>query len=255
MAVQSFQSYVPPSTDTSYGTNTNFLPVAPAARDYSNTVSRVQVTAPDPTKVEIGGFVTTKEAAYAAGLISLDDVHSGPVATQEGARHEIAHREAEQVANEEAQAEQAVYDQFNAGFDQMESQFSSREELQHFTNEVVAGNEDAMAAVDPRIIAGYTHEADKIAESVGLPGSAGLSFCLSEDDRQAALAALISNRNGEFSRWCAKAASNAAKLHMDEDFQIACEEAGHEIVGKDVIIDGRVYSIARLALEGRMEFA
>lgn len=253
MAVQSFQSWVPPSTDTSFGTHTGNLPVAPVARSYSS-VTRTQLTAPNPTQVEIGGFTTSKEAAYAAGLIAQPDVHSVPVATHEGAHYEVAHREREGVANREAQKETAVYDQFNAGFDEMESAFESREDLQEFTDLVIAGDEEAVNSVDPRVVAGYYHEADQLAKAVGLPHSRGLTFCLTEDDRQAALAALISNRHSEFSQFCRKAYANAQNLHLDTDFQEACSEAGYEIVGKDVVVDGQLVSIARMALEGRMSF-
>lgn len=249
-----FQTYVPPSTDRSFGSDSNHTPAVPRATDHSSVIS-TRVALPDPRMVEIGGVVTTKEAAFNAGLISQNELHSVPVATQEGASHEVAHQRQEQVANAEAQAEQAVYDKFNAGFDQMETQLGTYENVQEFTQLVIAGDEAAMDSVHPDVVAGYYHEADKLAKQVGLPHSRGLNALLSEDDRQAALAALISNRSGEFQRYCAKALHNSQLLHVDAEFLEAAQEAGYEVQGPNVIVDGRAYNIGQLALEGRIELA
>lgn len=247
--VERFNSYVPnagylvPTADTSFGTNSNQLPVAPDSRVYSKTSSATASLSTD--LVTIGGVQTTREAAINAGLMD-----SGNAFTPAAAEAHTAITKAAAPVEREQSREAAIYDAHDRTMDAMEAQFDSREQITGFVEAVIAGEEEAVDAVPAAIVEGKTLWASKIAESVGLPNLAAMTTALSEEDRQEALRAVITGNETAFTKYVSQTIKNAAELAHDPDFHAELAEAGVQVVGTDIIVNGGRISIRDAILRG-----
>jgi hypothetical protein len=195
--------------------------------------------------VTIGGLQMTREAAIHAGLMD-----SGNAFTPAGMEAHTAITKAAEPINREQSREAAIYDAHDRAMDAMEAQFDSREQVLHFVEAVIAGDEEAIDAVPAAIVEGKTLWASKIAEGVGLPNLAAMTTALSEEDRQEALRAVITGNETAFTKYVLQTIKNAAELGHDPEFHAELAEAGVRVEGTDIIVNGGRISIRDAILRG-----
>lgn len=252
MTVERHSHYLPPSTDTRLGTNSNSM--VPAKPNYSSLtkgregIDRVSLKGNDGL-VSVGGIRSTPEALAAAGLLQVDNLSRdvrlptahGAELSDEGRAANSSKRIAEQQGSREASADQQLFNQHNAALDMIENSMSR----EHFGALVTAGldmDEDAInfiESVSPAIIDGYIEVATRLCRENGLFSLDALSVILSDDDQRSARAALIKGDHTRFAAFIHQALNQARSVVVQDDFIDQLEECGAHVVNGNLIYEGR----------------
>ena len=261
MAVERHNSYIPPSTDTSFGTNSNSLvPAQPAYRGNPSPINRVQLQGNDGL-VQIGSVRTTYAAALAAGLITENNLGNsvalptkfGAELTDEGKQHDANKRIAEQQASKEASKEQQLFNAHNDALDRLEGSMTREQ----YSALVTAGLDMADDAIDfiesvsPSIIEGYYRVAQQVARQNGLENVDAMSVILSPERQREARACLIRGDQTGFAKFVHETLSQARSAALQPDFIEQIELSGGHIVNGNLIYQGKnLGDVGRCILSG-----
>lgn len=244
-------TYVPPTTDKSYGSNSNEVNARPQGyAKLGPNEGRVTLAGNDGL-VEIGGVRTTREAAEAAGLIApggkdIPATHQNAPLTDEGLKADAQKRIADQNEARAAAEQQARMDNFNSTLDHFEAQLGPQysEFVSAALDDATDADEatgEAISLVPDHVIDTYVGVAENFLMDAGLPpelAHGAMADMLEPSDRREALNALLKGDAQTFNRVAERAFNEVLQVTQTADFADMVREAGGQIVNGELIHHG-----------------
>lgn len=264
------KGYIEPTTNTSYGTNTNEgVPIqvnknadlkgtaSPSAGIVKHSIIRATATAAEEGMVSLrGGGKTSLAAAKAAGLVEGRDYQqSQSVVTVEGEDIHNGHPQSE-MAEPGVSAELASA--ANQQLDAIAGQLTA-EQLSGLTYAAAHDlDERAFAALggqDTPLVQSYIERGLALMESVGITGEDVLSDYLSFEDQAQARLAVVRGDTQKFLAYCSQAIRNVQALTTDPVFIESIREDGFSLQNGTLYHHGQaVGDFVNLVLTGEITF-